>query len=395
VLLSKLDAQDQGVVAAAIDALAGPGDHIEIEALRRIVIRPDPTWRWAQSAAAKRLTQIGGPDAASALDQRYLNPANPPWRDDSDWLRRNGAKMIPILIEKLTDPAWQFEAAYALGELRATQAVGSLCDALSRAGYGLPHVEALAKIGSPDAVPALLDQTRHTSHDIRDHALRALDRIGDSRVVDAAIAACDDPHPVVRDRAARVLARHGDERALPQLIRLCDGPHAPRVAEALVRCADQRALPTLWHLFRTAPDRKTRHAAGRALARIEGRREYVHDPDLRVRRAYVWLLGYKPQWKPADELKRAVADDDPIVRARAAEALARLGEPAIPEQIRRLLDDPDPRVRATAATALGRLDGHQGRSWLVAHTTDPHPKVRAAVTAALHRIEQSRVGARP
>jgi len=319
-------------------------------------------WRWAQRAAANRLAQIGGPDALNILDQRYLNPVDPPWRADPDWLRRNGTEMIPVLIAKLTDPAWQFEAPYALGELRAAQAVGPLCDALSQIGYGLSHIEALAKIGSPDAVPALLDQTRHTNHDIRDHALRALDRIGDPRVVDAAIAACDDPHPVVRDRAARVLARHGDERAVPQLIRLCDGPHAPRAVEALVRCADQRALPTLWHLFRAAPDRKTRHAAGRALARTEGRREYVHDPDIRVRRAYIWLLGHKPQWKPLDLLQRAVTDDDPIVRARAAEALARLGEPTSAEQISALLDDPDPRVQATAATALSRLRDHQAHA---------------------------------
>ena len=108
-----------------------------------------------------------------------------------------------------------------------------------------------------------------------------------------------------------------------------------------------------------------------------------------VRRAYVWLLGHKPQWKPLDTLRRAVTDDDPIVRARAAEALARLGEPTSAEQIRGLLDDPDPRVRATAAIALGRLAGHQARSWIMTITVDPHPAVRSAATAALQRVEHS------
>ena len=388
-LLRKLAAEHQGVVVAAIKALAGPGDPVEIAALHRIIVKPDPMWRWAQNAAATRLIQIGGPDATNALDQRYLNPVDPPWRADPDWLRRNGTTMIPVLIDKLTDPAWQFEAPYALGQLRATPAVGPLCDALAKTEYGVSHIEALGKIGSPDAVPALLDQTRHAHHDIRDHALRALDRAGDPRVVDAAIAGCDDPHPVVRDRAARVLARHADERAVLQLIRLCDGPHADRAAEALARCADPRALPTLWHLFRTAPDRKTRHAAGRGLARIEGPREYLHHANIRVRRAYIWLLGHKPEWHPIDTLQRAVTDIDPIMRARAAEALARLGEPTSAEQIRGLLDDPDPRVRATVATALSRLAGHQARNELVAFTSDPHPAVRAAVTAALKRIEKS------
>ena len=35
--------------------------------------------------------------ALNFLDQRYLNPMDPPWRADPDWLRRNGAQMIPVL----------------------------------------------------------------------------------------------------------------------------------------------------------------------------------------------------------------------------------------------------------------------------------------------------------
>lgn len=353
-LYRKLGSDDPGVLVVTIDALTGPGDQTEIEALRRIVMKPDPTWRWAHRAAAQRLNSIGGPDAASALNERYLNPVDPPWRGDWEWLNRNEARIVPILIDKLSEAQWQFPAAAALGHLRAAQAVDALSAGLSNTDFKLIYMEALGRIGSAEAVPALIEQTRNPHADVRDHALRALARIGDIRVVDAAIIACDDLHPVVRDRAARVLVRFADERAVPQLLRLCDGPDAPRAAEALVRCGDERALPTLWHLFLTAPDRRTRHAAGRALARIDGPRRYVYGPQVRVKRAYIWLLGFKPQWRSIDTLRRALEDTDPIVRARAVEALARLGEITSTPAIHELLNDPDHRVRAAASAVLQR-----------------------------------------
>jgi HEAT repeat protein len=160
-------------------------------------------------------------------------------------------------------------------------------------------------------------------------------------------------------------------------------------AEALARIGDPRALPTLWHLFRNAPDRRTRHAAGRGLAGIEGRPDYIHGTGVRVRRAYIWLLGHKPEWKPQYTLTQAIADDDPIVRARAAEALARLGEPSVAPQIRVLLDDLDPRVRATAVIALGHLGHDQTLDWLDVRQQDPHPSVRSAVAEVLRRASKT------
>ncbi|WP_433789272.1 HEAT repeat domain-containing protein [Actinoplanes sp. CA-252034] len=52
---------------------------------------------------------------------------------------------------------------------------------------------------------------------------------------------------------------------------------------------------------------------------------------------------------------KALADDDPLCRAHAATALARLGDRAAAKPVRALRDDPDPRVRAAAGTASQRL----------------------------------------
>lgn len=267
---------------------------------------------------------------------------------------------MPRLVEWLADPRWGYAASFALGELWAAEAVGPLCESVKASTYyPVVRIEALGKIGSRDAVPTLLELLGHASPDVRDNVLRALVRIGGPEVVDAAIAACDDPHPVVRDRAARVLVKLGDQRAVTALIRLCDTKHAARAADALGRIGDPRALPTILALFE-GTDKAARYAAGRALVRIDGPKQWIYSShDVELERAYLWLLGHKPEWADWSRDRR-LADGtthaDPIVRAHAATAYARLRHPDGPDHVRPLLDDPDPRVRSTARAALNRLD---------------------------------------
>lgn len=386
-LLDKVAAGPVSVVQAAIEGLHGAGDSHEVELLRRVVAVSGPDWRWARHAAAVRLIEIGGPEADAALGDRHLSPLDPPWRDDPTWLAKYGTQAIPVLVENLSDPQWWHDATYALGELRADEAVGALCAAVAAGSYPASAIVALAKIGSADAVPTLIECLDDSRAEVRDHALLALDRIGCPGIVDLAIAACGDPEPFVRVRAARVLARHGDERAVPTLIVLCDGRHAAIAVDALVRIGDPRALPTLWYLFQHSPEKTVRHTAGRGLVRIDGPRTWIQPwNDVRVRRAHTWLLGHKPQWDPGRQLQRAVDDDDPLVRAHAVRALARLGDPAGAEPVRGRLADPDPQVRANAATALGRLGGAGDRNLLDARLADPHADVRSAAAAALRRL---------
>lgn len=56
-------------------------------------------------------------------------------------------------------------------------------------------------------------------------------------------------------------------------------------------------------------------------------------------------------------LIQALRSQDPLVRRKSAEVLARMGsdaKDAVPDLIR-LLDDPDPLIRKTAARTLGRI----------------------------------------
>ncbi|MEU3644179.1 HEAT repeat domain-containing protein [Lentzea sp. NPDC034063] len=353
----------EGVPAAAgaaIALLGGEGDRHEVEVLHTVLLRPGLEWLGVRVAARGRLTAIGTPEATTALREWEFELTDMPWRHDRAWLHRNGARLIPRLIELLSDPDWWHDAPVALASLRAVEAVGPMCETVRVAEYPVPQIQALGAIGSPEAGPTLVWLLGHESADVRAEALQALSRTGGADVAEVAIAACDDPDVQVRDRAATVLARHADGRAVTTLIRLCDTWHAAEAADALARIGDPRALPTLWNLFVNHSDRAARHAAGRGLALIEGGHwSWWHaSGDEWVERAHMWLLGHKPEWSRSrlvDGTKHAKA----MVRVRAVEAFGRLRDAAGAEHVRPLLADPDPRVRSAARNVL-RVLGNPG-----------------------------------
>ncbi|GAA1359407.1 HEAT repeat domain-containing protein [Catellatospora chokoriensis] len=80
-LLEKVRSARPTVITAAIEGLCGMSDAAEIEALREVVSRPDPMLHWAHQAAARRLAEIGTPDAEAALAQRFVDPDGL-WRED-------------------------------------------------------------------------------------------------------------------------------------------------------------------------------------------------------------------------------------------------------------------------------------------------------------------------
>ncbi|GLY46725.1 HEAT repeat domain-containing protein [Lentzea sp. NBRC 102530] len=352
-LLRKVADGPLWVAAEAVKAVSGGGE-AEIAALRTALLRPGDDGRWVRREARSRLLAIGGPAAETALDDWFFHPMDVPWGYDRRWLSRNASSVVPRLIEALGDPAWRYEAPRALGSLKVEEAVGPLCDQARAAEDPIPFLQALGSIGSPAAGPALAQLAGHAEAEVRVAALRALGRTGGADVTAVALAACDDPDVHVRYRAARVLAELGDERAVITLIRLCDTEHAAVAADALARIGDQRAVPTLWHLFNHHPERAARHAAGRGLARIDCEERWPR-PEPVIERAYVWLLGHKPEWSRF-YLETGTRNADAMVRVRAVEAFGRLRDPGGIPHIRPLVTDPDPRVRAAARNVLEFLE---------------------------------------
>lgn len=298
--------------------------------------------------------------------------------------REGDLSVTPALIEHLRSRSPGGGAvAFALGHLRVEEATGALIDALGTTDIAHTTIalQALAKLGSAEAVPAIQSLLDHRQATVREAALLALSRIGGPQAVPAAT---DDVDPAVRERAIRVLAEHGDQRAVGRLAAACDGRHVRVALTGLVRLADPLVAPTLVDVLQNTTDRRSRKLAGRALARIDARPQlHTWSRDHLVRRAAIRVVGQHADARDAHVLIRALQDEDELVRARAAAGLGRMATATALSPLTDALNDPRPRVRANAATALGRVAPADLRDRLAAALRDPHPGVRSAATAAL------------
>ncbi|MBX3315190.1 MAG: HEAT repeat domain-containing protein [Actinobacteria bacterium] len=121
-----------------------------------------------------------------------------------------------------------------------------------------------------------------------------------------------------------------------------------------------------------------------------GARQYLEDPVGDVRATALGALHRAGALTP-DDLAAAIADDDPVVRIRAAEVVAALGGrgPAATVALVPLLGDPDPVVVEVAAWASGeRTPAEAGAVERLATlaTTADDALVREAAVAALGSI---------
>jgi len=122
----------------------------------------------------------------------------------------------------------------------------------------------------------------------------------------------------------------------------------------------------------------------------------LFDPSADVRAAAAFALGMRGDASAADKLvflalDHHQADPNPIVRARAIEALSKLDRPEFHERVLEALEDADPRVRIEAAQGTSRWSTSAPNAVaiderLVAHLSDEAtPKVVTYTLFALDR----------
>jgi HEAT repeat protein len=174
------------------------------------------------------------------------------------------------------------------------------------------------------------------------------------------------------------------------------------------------------HLFGTDPSAPDPFGlASEDRSAIEAAVQGLADPDPRVRRVAVAVLGDLRSEEGAAPLLSALSDDDADIRAGAIRSLAAIGAPeaygaileglADPDEsvrvaamdatavmpldaastarLRPLLHDPDPRVAARAAAALlAAGDDPEASAVLAALAADPRPGARAEAVTALGRV---------
>ena len=177
------------------------------------------------------------------------------------------AKVREILLGD--DEAGAIDAAKALGQSGASNAIEPLIDLLSVGGPPSRlevAVEALGALGDPRAVDALELYAGNHSADVRRRAVKALAAIKDERVVPALITALGDSAPDVRAAAADALAARKETKAAPRLLALVKRNDAG-AAPALGLLATPDLVPQLAELQGAVDDSVVASALGEYLKR--------------------------------------------------------------------------------------------------------------------------------
>jgi len=351
---------------------------------------------------------LGPVFARMAACTHYLHEAFPEaFRNDTDLKRRlvgafgaAGAPAIPALIQALgdSDRDVRWVAAKALGKLGDPQAIPALSvwahagedaarDALQTLGHPMLDLpQAVAQVAAQGAWGVLIRALTCTQ--VREVVVG----LG-APAVPALIQALGDSDSAVRRAAAEALGAIGDLQAVPALIQALGDWRSENVrcaaAEALGKLGDPQAVPAFIKALGDS-DRAVRRAAAEALVKIGTPAvpafiKALGDSDRAVRRAAAEALGAigDPQAVPA--LIQALGDRGENVRRAAGEALVRIGAPAVPALIK-ALGDSIWDVRRAAAEALGAIGDPQAVPALIKALGDSVWDVRRAAAEALGAI---------
>ncbi|MDO8873019.1 MAG: HEAT repeat domain-containing protein [Methanoregula sp.] len=245
-------------------------------------------------------------------------------------VRRDIVGLARLLEHK--DPQIQYEAAEALGNIGDESAVGPLITALKRdefSGVRWKAAEALSKIGNP-AVELLIATLQYPDDDVRWKAAIALGEIGNPDAIEPLIQLLSDDDRFVRSRAAHALSMIGNTAAPPLIQALKKG-----------------------------------------------------DPDVRWGAALA--LGKIKNPIAVEPLILALADEEAMVRAEAASALASIGTPALGPLLG-FLKGAHGETRIEVMTAIGELKNADAIEPLIQLLENADDNERKAIADAIDAI---------
>ena len=221
---------------------------------------------------------------------------------------------------------------------------------------------ALGEIKDPRAVEPLIAALGDERSDVRQAAAEALGKIKDPRAVEPLIAALGDERSDMRQAAAKALGAIGDARAMEPLIA------ALKDAEWRVREAAAQALDHLgwepaqdeiagWYWI---AKRDWDKCVALGALTVEPLIAALKDAGWSVRADAAKALGKIGDPRVVEPLIAALKDKDEYVRKAADEALVKIGAPAV-EPLIAALKGENKDVRQAAAAILGRLGWQPGR----------------------------------
>jgi HEAT repeat protein len=337
--LPAFDGEDPANPSAALTQIAWPAD---LEAVSMLVEALDDADPEVRIGAAFTLGRLGVTAALGRLGR--LLGADP-------------------------DPDVRGAAAFALGDLAdagETRAVQALLDAWAthptEAEVAVLIVRSLVGRAGTGMFRALQQALRHADARVKQLASMGFARLGDPAAVAPLVRALGDGDVGVRRNAALALGHLRDASAAAPLVRAAAG-EVPEVKAAIVqslrRLPGDRVAQVLGEALR-APDAAQRRAAAYLSGRVgytAGLHEATEDPHEEVRRDATLALGSAGDVRLRPSVEARLQDAAWSVRAAAAEALRRLGDPTSVPTLRRYEGDPHPTVRMAVRAALTALGG--------------------------------------
>jgi HEAT repeat protein len=291
--------------------------------------------------------------------------------------RIEGARAEQLLVAALEDrdPWVRFFAARAAGQRRladATAALTAMTDRDAAYHVRLGAVEALGRIGTPEAIRCLAKLVEGKDRELAHSALRAFGLTNTPDAVPVLEAALRHDNPEDRAAAAEAIAARDGAGAIDALRWAAAADPIASVWEAAVdglgAVAARRTAESpgaIDALIAVSIDPRRRDACIRALAAmpaalIDQVAAGLESPRVDARCVVVTALGRVSHPRASHWLRTALDDAAPVVRAAAAAALGRLGSRGAEHELARLARvDPDAAVRRAAAAALhpARLSG--------------------------------------
>lgn len=331
-------ADASGNVLAALNMSSGA----QLQALVRVL-----GWMESQPAVAELTRLLGSAEVR---------------REVIETLVRHGRAVTGVLCRQLSSDDIEIRqaAVTALARIGDPASVPALIKALADPELTVEAAGALSKVGAPEAYEPLLQLLGHDRAAVRQAAIGAINSLGDARTPKDMKKLLFQSNPHVRESAVRIAGYFGyPECAADLLDRIHD------VSENVRRAA----VENLAHL----QDERIFDALTRA----------AHDESPKIRSAAIRSLGYVEDANVLPELLRALSDEDAWVRYYAARSLGQL---QIPEGIDALTSalrhDKASQVRIAAADALGAIGGSRVVSVLAPLAeADDRDLARAALNA--------------
>ncbi|MBA3459661.1 MAG: HEAT repeat domain-containing protein, partial [Deltaproteobacteria bacterium] len=398
-LIGALSERSWTVRRAAVAALAALGD----DAARPLCawLAEKRTSEHAIAAAVEALSGSIGSTTTSEVISLASRAGGPVLEDVARIVGRRrafeGVELLRLLLEDSNDNV-AMAAIEALGAIGGTASIAALITVIESKNFfrTFPAMQVAARTGDPrviEPLAALLDDEWY-----RFEAARALGRTGSALAIaplGRLLAANDETANV------RLLAASLDElwtraawsgavdhvldtmrqRLVPAVPSFVKALHGGEIAEraAIIRVlgavggaatvdaiAPLLGEPELRAAATDAIQRLVRADDGALLRAFESA-----DPETRAA-----ALPVVTTHRSAPAVRKLLADEDPEVRARACEALARIGDTAAVKPLFAALGDPNPRVAHAAASAIQSLGSAETPALAIAAARHERPAIR-------------------